>query len=388
MAEDWLADVLKYDANANPDIVAGIVRYCGIALRKRDSSLVSFTSPDELGRVRDNFLRKKLGRPEGDSVLNDAIAAVGQVMKADRTKNRVTVYYLLAREFDQLHLFERSSASKRADGEAVQAAAAESPDEHESKVVDISAGAAALAAGGAAVAAPALAAAKSSDSISGQDNSPAADRSRASYAGGTTIGSTGTGRPADLPEGRAPKWWLWLLLALAAVVLVLFLRGCSHDLRAPAGGTAAGSSAVAANENPAATADAAAPAAESATAAQTDAPNGAGVVSETRDGLPALKIYFDVGKSAVSADLANASQAVRAYLHAHPNAHLVVSGYNDPTGNAAANAALSKSRAQNVAAALEKAGVAASAITLEKPADSTSSITGAESRRVEVAVRS
>ena len=48
MAEDWLADVLKYDANANPDIVAGIVRYCGIALRKRDSSLVSFTSPDEL----------------------------------------------------------------------------------------------------------------------------------------------------------------------------------------------------------------------------------------------------------------------------------------------------------------------------------------------------
>jgi len=133
---------------------------------------------------------------------------------------------------------------------------------------------------------------------------------------------------------------------------------------------------------------AAAPAAESATAAQTNAPNGAGVVSETRDGLPALKIYFDVGKSAVSADLANASQAVRAYLHAHPNAHLVVSGYNDPTGNAAANAALSKSRAQNVAAALEKAGVAASAITLEKPADSTSSSTGAESRRVEVAVRS
>src|SRR4029079_8202797 len=104
--------------------------------------------------------------------------------------------------------------------------------------------------------------------------------------------------------------------------------------------------------------------------------------------LPALKIYFHVGKSAVSADLANASQAVRAYLHAHPNAHLVVSGYNDPTGNAAANAALSKSRAQNVAAALEKASVAASAITLEKPADSTSSTTAAESRRVEVAVRS
>ena len=61
MAEDWAANVRKYVPDADDGIIAGIVRYCGIALQKRDSSLVSFTDPAETGRVRENFLKKKLG---------------------------------------------------------------------------------------------------------------------------------------------------------------------------------------------------------------------------------------------------------------------------------------------------------------------------------------
>ena len=96
MATDWAADVKKYAAKADDAIIAGIVRYCGIALQKVDSSLVAFSDPKELDRVRNNFLKKKLGRTESDDALNAAIAKVGVAMKADRTKNRVTVYYLLA----------------------------------------------------------------------------------------------------------------------------------------------------------------------------------------------------------------------------------------------------------------------------------------------------
>ena len=47
MAEDWAADVKKYDPGADDGISAGIVRYCGLALRNRDSSLVSFSDPAE-----------------------------------------------------------------------------------------------------------------------------------------------------------------------------------------------------------------------------------------------------------------------------------------------------------------------------------------------------
>lgn len=105
MAEDWAVDVKKYVPNADPQAIAGIVKYCGIALRSRDSSLVSFTDKAETARVRDNFLKKKLGLTASDADLDAAIASVGEKMKADRTRNRVTVYYLLAERFGKLGVF-------------------------------------------------------------------------------------------------------------------------------------------------------------------------------------------------------------------------------------------------------------------------------------------
>uniref|UniRef100_UPI0013DA7FB6 DUF2853 family protein n=1 Tax=Sandarakinorhabdus rubra TaxID=2672568 RepID=UPI0013DA7FB6 len=114
MAEDWAIDVKKYVPDADDAIIAGIVRYCGIALRNRDSSLVSFSDATETDRVRNNFLKKKLGLTDPDSVLDAAIAKVGEVMKADRTKNRVTVYYLLAQHFGRLEDFRPKAKAVKA----------------------------------------------------------------------------------------------------------------------------------------------------------------------------------------------------------------------------------------------------------------------------------
>jgi hypothetical protein len=105
MAEDWTVDVKKYAPNADSKAIAGIVRYCGIALQKRDSSLVAFTDKEEIARVRDNFLKKKLGLSNPDADLDKAIVAIGEQMKNDRTRNRVTVYYLLADHFGKLSEF-------------------------------------------------------------------------------------------------------------------------------------------------------------------------------------------------------------------------------------------------------------------------------------------
>ena len=69
------------------------------------ASLVSFSDKAELARVRDNFLKKKLGLSQSDAELDAAIAAIGEVMKASRDKNRVTVYYLLAERFGKLSIF-------------------------------------------------------------------------------------------------------------------------------------------------------------------------------------------------------------------------------------------------------------------------------------------
>ena len=91
---DYLPDVKKYSANADPAAVVAIVKYCGIALQKPDSSLVSTTDPKEIATVRNGFAAKKLGlAPEA---ADAGIKVVAEKMKGDRTKSRVTFYYLLA----------------------------------------------------------------------------------------------------------------------------------------------------------------------------------------------------------------------------------------------------------------------------------------------------
>ena len=91
---DYSADVAKFTSNVNEAAVKAIVRYCGIALHNKDSSLVSGSDPKELATVRDGFAAKKLGL---DAAAADAgIQAVVAKMKAERNKSRVTFYYLLA----------------------------------------------------------------------------------------------------------------------------------------------------------------------------------------------------------------------------------------------------------------------------------------------------
>ncbi len=97
---DYLADVKTYDPNADEAVVNKIVKYLGIALRNRDSALVSSSDPEELARVRSGWCAKKLGVDGADA--DAAIAATAKEMAADRSKSRVTFYYLVAKHLDKL----------------------------------------------------------------------------------------------------------------------------------------------------------------------------------------------------------------------------------------------------------------------------------------------
>jgi hypothetical protein len=98
---DYLADVKRYDAGADADVVAKIVKHLGIALRSKDASLVSCSDQSELDRVRDSWCKKKLGASD-DAKCNDIIGKVCEAMKADRNKQRVTFYYLVAKHMGKL----------------------------------------------------------------------------------------------------------------------------------------------------------------------------------------------------------------------------------------------------------------------------------------------
>jgi Protein of unknown function (DUF2853) len=98
---EYLGDVQRYDAGASGDIVAKIVKHLGIALRNRDSAIVSCSDQSELDRVREKWCEKKLGVL--DAARNEKIIQiVCETMKADRNKQRVTFYYLVAKHHGKL----------------------------------------------------------------------------------------------------------------------------------------------------------------------------------------------------------------------------------------------------------------------------------------------
>ena len=99
---EYLDDVKRYAPDADENAVAGIVKHLGIALKSKDASLVSCSSKDELARVRDSWLKKKLALTDADTDLDGAIKEVCETMKADKQKARVTFYYLLAQKYGKV----------------------------------------------------------------------------------------------------------------------------------------------------------------------------------------------------------------------------------------------------------------------------------------------
>lgn len=98
---DYLGDVRKYDGGADEQVVAKIVRHLGIALRNRDSANVACSDKAELDRVRQSWCMKKLGVSDA-AAADDAIARACEAMTGDRSKNRVTFYYLVAKDLGLL----------------------------------------------------------------------------------------------------------------------------------------------------------------------------------------------------------------------------------------------------------------------------------------------
>jgi len=94
MGSDYAADIRKYTNKVDDKAVASIVKFCGIALRGADSQWVSVTDDAEVQRVVKGFCAKKLDLDA--KTAEAAVKAVGEKMKADKTKHRVTVYYLVA----------------------------------------------------------------------------------------------------------------------------------------------------------------------------------------------------------------------------------------------------------------------------------------------------
>ena len=171
----------------------------------------------------------------------------------------------------------------------------------------------------------------------------------------------------------------WIALAVAAVLALLAFKSCGNGEQAAA--PAASEPAASAVSEAVAEAASAPAAASEASAPAPVAADNARVVYE--NGVATF--FFATGKN----DVAEGAQTIVAdVINAGKDGKkLVVSGFADSTGNAAANEELSKQRAQAVQAFFEAQGVNAAKIELRKPESTTGAVgNDVEGRRVEVKV--
>ena len=84
--------------NVDKDLLSRVTKGIGPNIYRADASKVSSSDPDEMARVKNNYLIKKLGLKDGPK-LDEAIAKVVDTMgKSNKSKYRAVFYYLLVKE--------------------------------------------------------------------------------------------------------------------------------------------------------------------------------------------------------------------------------------------------------------------------------------------------
>ena len=92
-----LKDITKYDKTPDMKLANALYRRLAGAMAKSDARTVAFSDKKEVARVRNGFIKKTLeitDRKKADAALE----AVAHTLKKDRSKSRLTAYYLLAQE--------------------------------------------------------------------------------------------------------------------------------------------------------------------------------------------------------------------------------------------------------------------------------------------------
>ncbi|KFI33818.1 hypothetical protein CG51_10475 [Haematobacter missouriensis] len=100
LIEKYAGD-LRTKCGMEPDmeLLTKITIGCGPTIYSSDSETVASSDSAELERVKTSFLMKKLGLPDGPSLMEGIQKAVDTYGKSERNKYRAVFYYLLVKNF-------------------------------------------------------------------------------------------------------------------------------------------------------------------------------------------------------------------------------------------------------------------------------------------------
>lgn len=99
------AEAKGVDKNISEDLVAAVCKYLGPNLFNKDASLVAYSDKKELERLRENFVKKKLGIKDSDEDIDAAIKSVGVAYgMSNRSKKRAVIYACLMKHYGKKSL--------------------------------------------------------------------------------------------------------------------------------------------------------------------------------------------------------------------------------------------------------------------------------------------
>ena len=95
---------LKLDLDET--LIAKVTDGLGPSIYNKDAETVSCSDASELERVRESFLKKKLGLSDDDAALDAAIKEVCETMgSSNRNKYRALFYALLVKKFGKESIY-------------------------------------------------------------------------------------------------------------------------------------------------------------------------------------------------------------------------------------------------------------------------------------------
>ena len=93
------------DKKVSEELMTTVAKYLGPNLYNKDASLVAYSDKDELARIRENFVKKKLGIKDSDADIDAAIKSVGEKYGMSvRNKKRAVVYACLMNHYGKTSL--------------------------------------------------------------------------------------------------------------------------------------------------------------------------------------------------------------------------------------------------------------------------------------------
>ncbi len=81
------------------DLLTKVTIGCGPAIYNADASTVAGSQESELETVKDNFLVKKLGLPDGPNLMAAVNSVIETYGRSERNKYRAVIYYMLTKHF-------------------------------------------------------------------------------------------------------------------------------------------------------------------------------------------------------------------------------------------------------------------------------------------------